>query len=371
MLWIALVSCSAATTSATETPTGSPATATPVFDVPSPALMCQGRYQAGHPLVTASEFSLAGYSSLAVLDVMNPLAPALVCTINYAPPPLQPMQWLSASEFALVQPGRPAHLIDVDVARQSITTIRALNDTTYLAAVSRDRAWLATMETGPDGGNVARLVGSAGPRTLATFPPAGGHGGTIYGFGGPNIEFSPDGSLVLALDYEANNFNPAVANLQVFDLKGSMVFSAAKGVWAVWGKTALYYSGGDGNVYRWVRGAPPAAVVQRDWLEPAVSPDGLSIAHLAYGSNGFTPVVLDTRSGASRVLPASGDRLDPLFVTSTIVWLSELAPCDSCFGGNTPTGKVFAYDLTSGGEQQVNLPDGLAPLAGASASTVT
>jgi hypothetical protein len=163
-----------------------------------------------------------------------------------------------------------------------------------------------------------------------------------------------------------------VANLQVFDLKGSPVFSAAQGVWAVWDRAALYYSGGsDGKVYRWVRGVSPAAVVQADWLEPAVSPDGLSIAYLAYGSNGFTPSVLDTRSGASRVLPASGRRLDPLFVTSTLVWWSELAPCDSCFGGSTPTGKVFAYDLTTGGEQPVKLPVDLAPLAGASVSAGT
>jgi hypothetical protein len=333
--------------------------------------MCQGKYQAGHPLVTASEFSQAGYESLVVLDVINPLAPALTCRINNAPYPIQSIQWLSASDFVLVESGRPAHLIGIDVARQAITTVRALSDTTYLAEMSPNRAWLATMETGPDGGNVAHLFGPAGAQTLATFPPAGGHGGTIYGFGGPNIEFSPDGSLVLALDYEANGFNPAIANLQVFDLKGSRVFTAAKGVWAIWDKAALYYNGGDGKVYRWVRGASPAAVVHAGWLEPAVSAGGQSIAYLAYVGNVFKAYVLDTRSGASSELPATGPRIYPLFVTSSLIWLGELLNCDSCFGGNTPTGKVFAYDLTTSREQPVNLPVGLVPLAGASLSIGT
>jgi len=333
--------------------------------------MCFSQYQAGHPLVSAGEFSQAGYSSVVVLDVVNPLAPTLVCRINYAPAPVQPIHWLSASEFAMVQYGHPARLLDVDVGRQSITTIRALSDTVYLADISPDRAWLATLETGVDGGGVARLFGPSGTRTLVTFPPAGGHGGTVYGFGGPNIQFSPDGSLVLALDYEANNFNAAVANLQVFDMKGSMVFSAAKGVWAVWDKTTLYYNGGDGKVYRWVRGAPPAAVLPSGWLEPAVSRDGLSIAYLTYVGNAFKPYVLDTRSGAPKELPASGQRVDPLFATSTLTWLSELLPCDNCYGGNTPTGQVFAYDVATGGEQLVKLPVGLAPLAGASVSSGT
>jgi hypothetical protein len=387
-LWIAVAGCGAATaTHANSSPASgtspsaqaSPSTATasavrtadPIptpIPVPPPSLMCPGHYQSGHPLLSALEYSQAGYDSLVVLDVANPLAPSLLCRVNYPQYPIQPMQWLSASEFALVQPGRPSHLIDVDVARQSITTIRELSESAHLASISTDRAWLATMEAGADGANVARLYGPAGARTLAIFPPAGGHGGTIYGFGGPNIELSPDGSLVLAVDYEANYVSATSPDLQVFDLQGSLLFSAAKGIWAVWDKTALYYDNG-GKVYRWVPGAAPVAVSQSDWLEPARSPDGLHIAYLTNPGYAFKLDVLDTRSGIATEIRTSGQRIDPLFVTPGLMWTGELQICDNCYGGINPTGKVFAYDVSTGSEQEVNLPVLLSPLAGASLSS--
>ena len=330
--------------------------------------MCTGRYQSGHQLLSAEEYSQAGYESIVVLDVSNPLAPTLVCRVNYPPYPIQPIQWLSASEFALVQPGHPARLIDVDVARQTITTIRQLSDSAYIASISADRAWLATMEAGADGGNVARLYGLAVARNLANFPPVGGHGGTIYGFGGPSIELSPDGSLVLAVDYGANYVSPTAPDLQVFDLQGNLLLSAAKGIWAAWDQTALYYDDG-GKVYRWVRGATPVAVGQADWLEPAVSPDGQHIAYLTFPGYSFKLDVMDTRSGIATEIRTSGQRIDPLFVNSTLMWTSELQVCDNCYGGNNPTGRVFAYDVATGSEQEVNLPVLLSPLATASLSS--
>jgi hypothetical protein len=57
---------------------------------------------------------LAGYESLDVLDVADPLAPTLVCTVNYASYPVQRSQWLSPSEFAMYA-NNPTRLLDVDV----------------------------------------------------------------------------------------------------------------------------------------------------------------------------------------------------------------------------------------------------------------
>ena len=82
--------------------------------------MTPGQYQAGHSLLTALLFT-QGYGSLAVLDISDPLAPSLVCTVNNSPYPVQPIQWLSRSEFVLVL-SQPNRLLDVDVARRSITT---------------------------------------------------------------------------------------------------------------------------------------------------------------------------------------------------------------------------------------------------------
>ena len=331
-----------------------------------PSLMCPGHYQAGHPLVTALTHSQAGYDSLAVLDVAEPLAPSLVCTINHSPYPLQPIQWLSPSEFALLFDGQPARLVSVDVGHRSITAIRDVNGE---ARLSRDRAWLVTMEAGTGGTRAVRLYGPAGDRTLATYPPALGHGGTIYGFGGPTIGFSPDGSLVLAVDSEANYADPTVPDLRVFDLQGSLVLSVARGLWAVWLNAALYYSGGDGNVYRWVRGTSPVAIMQSDWFEPTVSPDGQSIAYLTNPGYAYKLNVLNTRSGIATTLQTSGPRIYPLFVDSSLIWSGELQTCDNCYGGTNSTGNVFAYDLSTGSEHEVNLPVLLNPLAGASLSS--
>jgi hypothetical protein len=356
---------SAEPTSPSPTPTAQPS----LLPVPAPSLVCPNQYQVGHQLVVAPQYSLAGYVSLDVLDVADPFAPRLVCTLNNSPYPLQPIQWLSASDFLLTLSGQAYRLLEVDVARESVTTFRELEQGVFLTSLSPDRAWLATMVAGGDGTEIARLSGPPGVRSLVTYPPAGGHGGTIYGFGGPNVEFSPDGSLVMAVDFEANRFAPAVPNLQVFDLNGSRVASADKASWAVWAGSSLYYDGGDGKVYKWVRGSLPVVVLQSDWLEPNVSADGQAIAYLASpGGSNFTLNMIDTRSGAVTTVRASGQRIDPLFVNAAVIWTSELVDCANCYGGNNPTGKVFAYDSATRNEHQVALPELLAPLAGASAS---
>jgi hypothetical protein len=268
----------------------------------------------------------------------------------------------------------PTRLLDVDVGHGSITLIRPLDDSTYLAALSPDSAWFATMESNVSGTRFARLFGPYAKKTLATYPPAGGHGGTIYGFGGPTIEFSPDGSLVLAVDYEANVADPTVPDLQVFDLQGNRLFSSSRGTWAVWVKAALYYDGGDGKVYRWGPGGQPVQVMANGWLEPDVSPDSRHVSFLAGSPSGagtFTLQTLDTQTGTPSTLAATDLRIDPLFVTSSLIWVSELVKCDNCYGGNAPSGKVFAYNLTTGAVTEVKLPELLAPMAGASLSPAT
>jgi len=333
---------------------------------PPPNLTCAGQYQAEHPLL-AAPIVAQGYGALAVLDVSDPLAPSLVCTVTNWPYANQPIQWLSRSEFLLVLPGRPNRILDVDVVRRSMTTFRDLNGDVGLARLSPDRAWLATMEYKTDGTSFARLYGPTGERTLAAYPVIGGHGGSIYGFGGPTIGFSPDGSLVVAVDYAANYVDSSVPNLQVFDLQGSRMLAAAKGLWAVWVKASLYYSD-DRNVYRWTRGSDPVAILHASWIQPAGAPDGRNLAYLTYPGYKYNLDVLDTKSGSAKTLNATGQRIYPLFVTPNLLWASEMQVCDNCYGGSRSTGKVFAYDLSTGAESEVRLPDLLGPLMGASLS---
>src|SRR6266849_3592276 len=148
LLWVALAACGPASTpQARVTPSQVATSTAPASPVPSPAdspsptaiispspepssipipppsLVCPGKYQAGHPLVVGSIYSPAGYESLDVLDVADPLAPTLVCTVNYASYPIQRSQWLSPSEFAIVA-NNPLRLLDVDVSHGSIALIR-------------------------------------------------------------------------------------------------------------------------------------------------------------------------------------------------------------------------------------------------------
>lgn len=136
----------------------------------------------------------------------------------------------------------------------------------------------------------------------------------------------------------AANVDPTISDLQVFDLKGSRIVSAAKGIWATWVNASLYFAGGDQNVYRWARGAAPVAILESDWLQPTVSPDGQSIAYLTHSGYKFNPDVLDTRSGNPKTLKTTGQRIHPLFVASNLLWAGEVQVCD-CFGGVTPTGR--------------------------------
>lgn len=100
-----------------------------------------------------------------------------------------------------------------------------------------------------------------------------------------------------------------------------------------------------------------------------MSPDGLHIAYLTNPGYAFKLDVLDSRSGIATEIRTSGQRIDPLFVTSGLMGTGELQICDNCYGGINPTGKVFAYDVSTGSEQEVNVPVLLSPLAGASLSS--
>ena len=348
------------------------ASAAPSPENPTPALVpsltCPGQYQQGHPLVIASPLVLGRYPSLAVLDVFDPLAPSSVCTVNISSFPEQPIQWLSGSEFLLIQ-NRPNRLIDVDVARRSITPFRELNGSVFLASLSPDRAWLATMELNADGSKVARLYGPSGERTLATFPQVPGPAGIeVYGLGGPKVEFSPDGALVLAVDWQASIADPRVPNLQLFNLQGSRISWDSKGVWAAWVRASLYYTTGDGKVHKWVDGAFPITVLESAWLQPAVSPDGQNIAYLSTPGYRYNLEVMETKSGKAKALNTTGQRIHALFVTPSLLWAGDVRVCDSCQGGFQQTGKVYAYDLSTGVEREVRLPD-LLYLGGASRSS--
>jgi hypothetical protein len=178
--------------------------------------------------------------------------------------------------------------------------------------------------------------------------------------------------LVLAVNYEANQNDATVPNLQIFDLQGNRVYWNSGGTWAIWVSSALYFDGGDGKVYRWVLGGQPVEAIRNYWLEPAVSPDGLSFVFLSRPSPpntaSMTLNTMDRSSGVVRTLAASDLRIYPLFVSSTLIWVNELVTCDNCYGGNTMTGKVLAFDLATGSTRYVKLPEPLGLLAPASLS---
>lgn len=119
---------------------------------------------------------------------------------------------------------------------------------------------------------------------------------------------------------------------------------------------------------------PEAGVVSvpgaADWsFLPSVSPDGKQITYTAYAdpnnSQNVRVYVYDMKAGSTRML-IDKLRTQALFVKDDWVWYLEEGQCDPQFcgapWGTTPTGKVFAMQLSTGTETEVGFGAGESPV---------
>jgi hypothetical protein len=99
---------------------------------------------------------------------------------------------------------------------------------------------------------------------------------------------------------------------------------------------------------------------------PGQSPNGSEVAYTANANANLRVYAYDVKAGSTRML-IDKLRTQALFVKDGWVWYLEEAACDpSACGapwGTQPTGKVFAMQLSSGGETEVTFAAGDNPVA--------
>jgi hypothetical protein len=100
---------------------------------------------------------------------------------------------------------------------------------------------------------------------------------------------------------------------------------------------------------------------------PGQSPDGAEVAYTAYAGQDLRTYLYDMKASSTRLV-IDKPRSQVLFVKNGWVWyLEEVAcvplPCGAPWGAQQPTGKVFAMQLSGGGETEVTFAAGENPVA--------
>ena len=184
------------------------------------------------------------------------------------------------------------------------------------------------------------------------------------------LEYSPDDKYLLMVDTFVGNQGQAPETGQFLVLRAAdstVAFlppagTSANATMATWARHSdrLYYRDAVG-VRTWdteVRSVGTLAGGLH-WYDPAPSPDDRWLAYTEIDSN-FVPRVklYDLHSNQS-VTTSPAPRSHPIFITADTIWYLEEQVCTSeCLGGpSQPSGKVFAYSLSSKSETTLPFSD--------------
>lgn len=359
-----VVACSQGT--ATSRTTGSP-TPTSQQTVSPPPVTMSTKLTCGDTHIGASALALYQVATtpqfIEMLDVSNPLKPALACRLD----PVSGARFLSATKLAFWI-GDKLGTADLSSGTPVTQTAR-LATSAGAGAFSADGTKFAYRTYDDAGAATAHLYVNGSDRTLYVQQPLGGHGGPGPSFGPFNqLEFSPDGSLLL--DYMTFRPQSGPPNLMVFRADGSTLFQtngAPGGAWSPTGHTLFFYvsnqTGLAGDLNRLDANGERQVIASglhgMNWLR--MSPDGLSIIYNATDNSvpdcgGGVPHLwrVDLNTGrATQISMAISS--GPVFVQPTVVWSNEqkLSPCGP--GGPSSLDRVIlAHDLSTGQDSTVD-----------------
>lgn len=216
-----------------------------------------------------------------------------------------------------------------------------------------------------DGSNVAYFTDSGGVHHYwlkrgSAAPAAFSSPVQVLGRGGsPDDEslvaFSPDSQYVVVVD-------TAVNRLQAFRTSdGAAVYTAPSGgaggfrTMAVWAHTGeRFYFRNNNGVYQWDSSSGISSVIAGlKWSIPTLTADDRFVAY-AVGTSG-TPHVETRALGSGAVTAFAAWRDSPVFVAASTLLVHEEAPCDTCMGTYSWTGRTLVVHTDTRAEADLGI----------------
>jgi hypothetical protein len=362
------------TSSASSRPSGSPSPAGSPFTT---ELTCGKPVTATHGLAL---YALATTPPiLEVLDVSDPLKPALLCLLS----PAQGGSFDQAPNEVVFWIGDQLGSADLNSGRVVLTA--RLPMPAYEGVYSHDGTTFAYRASADPAGSIStRIDGGGYDRELYLQAPIGGHGGPPPGTGPfDQLAFSSDGKELL----DFNSFRPPSGpdNFLVYRTAGILgtyappdsflIFhstTSVSGAWAPIGGALYFFASLQGTT-----GEVDSldATGQRSTLArgitgfywPRVLPAGGSIVYDAYvippgDTCGGLPhlFTFDLATHVAAQL-SPGINAEPAFITRNVMWSNEEKVGQCGPGGQSgPDGVILARDVSTGRDSAVNM-DAIVP----------